>query len=285
MYVGNEVNPVAFAMSGSVPIHYSVAGSGPPLVLYHGFGGSSEDWFDFGGLAPLAERYRLISLDARGHGCSGKPCDSSAYTLDQMVADVIAVLDALGIERTHYYGYSYGGLMGWALGVRAPERFESMVIGGAHPYSPGGEEMLGRFEAMMHYLRLGMPAYVRWREEHGVVWPEGFRARMLANQSDALAAFLQASQQHYPLGDLGRMTMPVLVVSGDDDELMAGSKARRAAAELPNGSYVEIPDVDHPALYLNGERVLPVLEAFLEEVSAPSRAGRRSSTASPAGAA
>ena len=258
-----------YAMSDGVRIHYAVEGSGPPLVLYHGFGGSSLDWLDFGGAAPLREDYQLIMLDARGHGRSDKPHDLSLYTLDHKISDVVAVLDDMGIERAHYYGYSYGGMMGWALGVNAPERFASMVIGGAHPYVPEGPEMYGRYEAMMRNLASGMDVYVRWREERGVTWPPGFRSRMLDNDAVALAAFLQASLDHYPLGDLRRMTMPVLVVSGDGDELMAGTRAQRAAEEIPDGCYVEIADADHPTLYLSGERVMPVLATFLNEAASP----------------
>ena len=254
---------MAFATCDEVRIHYEVAGEGPPLLLYHGFGGSCAGWLDFGGVDTLRQHYRLIMIDARGHGRSDKPHGVEAYSLSDKVADVLAVLDDLAIERAHFYGYSYGGLMGWALGMNAPERFASMVIGGAHPMEPHGPELFGRFDAMLHYLGLGMDAYVRWREEHGVCWPWSFRARMLANDPVALSAFLRASLDHYPLGNPSRMTMPVLVVSGDDDELMAGSTAKAAAARLPCGHYVEISRADHPALYLDGARVMPLVEEFL----------------------
>lgn len=159
--------------------------------------------------------------------------------------------------------------MGWALGMQVPERFASIAIGGAQPFEPLGPEMRGRYNAMMHYLELSMADYVQWREEHGVVWPEPFRARMLANDNRALAAFMQATLTHYPLGDLARMSMPVLVIGGDDDELMAGKNARRAAAALAAGHFVELENADHPALYLDGLRVLPVLSSFLEAVALP----------------
>lgn len=258
-----------YATSGDLRIHYTVAGSGPPVLLHHGFGGSSEDWRDFGLIAPLQDRYRLIMFDARGHGRSDKPREPASYSLHLKCADALAVLDHLGIERAHFYGYSYGGLMSWALGLHASERFASMVIGGAHPYLPEGPEMLGRYEAMLAYLGAGMDAYVRWREDHGTRWPAPFRTRMLANDPAALAAFLQATPGHYPLDPTPRMDMPVLVISAGDDELMAGSRARRAAAALPNGRYLEIPGADHPALYLQSHRVAPHICAFLTEVDAP----------------
>jgi pimeloyl-ACP methyl ester carboxylesterase len=122
---------------------------------------------------------------------------------------------------------------------------------------------------MLRYLGQGMDAYVRWREERGAIWPEPFRTRMLANDPAALSAFLQATPGHYPLELTPRMNMPALVISADDDELMAGSRARRAAAGLPDGRYLEIPDADHPALYLQSHRVAPFVRDFISEVSAP----------------
>lgn len=261
--------PVAYAMNAGVRIHYQIAGSGPPLLLHHGFGGSSADWLDFGLVQPLKNHYRLIMPDARGHGRSDTPHDPRDYTSERKVADMLAVLDDLGIERAHYFGYSYGGLMGWMLGTRAPGRFLSMAIGGAQPYMPEGPEMMGRFDAMLRYLGQGTDSYVRWREEHGTQWPVDFRARMLANDPQALMTYLQATPAHYPLEPLTRMTMPVLVISGDDDELMAGSQARRAAASLPNGRFLEIPDADHPALYLDSARIAPALVEFLADVAGP----------------
>lgn len=226
---------------------YHVEGSGPPVLLLHGFGGSSTDWRDFGLLAPLRERFQVIGFDARGHGRSDKPGRPADYQLDRKIADALAVLDHLGIEQAHFYGYSHGGLMGWALGIHAARRFASMVMGGAQPYTRADPAMMGRYHAMLRYLGQGMGAYVAWREAHGTVWPASFRARMLANDSAALAAFLEAMPGHLPLEPISRMTMPVLVISGDDDELMAGSRA----------------------LYLWSYRVAPFDRDFLIEVSAP----------------
>jgi pimeloyl-ACP methyl ester carboxylesterase len=133
---------------------------------------------------------------------------------------------------------------------------------------PEGQEMFGRFDAMLRYLDEGMDAYVRWREAHGVAWPAAFRARMLANDAAALRAFLRATPDHFPLEFADSMATPVLVFSGDDDELMAGSKARWAAAEIPNGRYLEIADADHPALYLDSARAAPHVAAFFHEKAA-----------------
>ena len=93
-----------YATSEGLRIYYEIAGAGPPLLLHHGLTGSWRDWEEFGFLDGLQDDYQLIMLDARGHGASDKPHDPAAYGFERGVADVVAVLDDLGIDRAHYYG-------------------------------------------------------------------------------------------------------------------------------------------------------------------------------------
>lgn len=259
-----------FARNGDVRIHYVIEGSGPPLVLHHGFTGSAGDWTSFGVVAALRDEFQLIMLDARGHGASDKPHDPACYGFKHGAGDVEAVLDELGIVQAHYYGYSYGGMMGWALGAYAPERFAALAIGGAHPYPPS-DDVQARIQRMRQYLQQGMATYVAWRESQIGPWPPAFRERGLRNDAEALVAFITPEPARRPSGfnhAPARMTMPVLVLSGDDDELFAGSRARRAAGELNDGRFIEIPDADHFKLYVRPDLVLPHVRAFLSRVTA-----------------
>lgn len=261
-----------FAMNDGVRIHYAVEGNGQPLLMLHGFTGSCRDWWDFGFVGRLRERYQLIMPDYRGHGASDKPHDTDAYNFDLIARDAIAVLDDLDIFQAHYYGYSFGGLIGWTLGAIAPERFKSMAIGGAHPYEPDSE-LWERTDRMRGYLSQGMETYVSWRESQiGQRWPEEFRARVLANDPEALLAFIDIDPATPGIVQFDRisrwMSMPVLVISGDDDELFAGSRACLAARALPDATFAEIPDADHFKLYVRSDLVAPSLTAFLDRVSA-----------------
>ncbi|HLT21437.1 MAG TPA: alpha/beta hydrolase [Thermomicrobiales bacterium] len=262
-----------------VRIHYVTEGNGRPLVLHHCLVGSHADWHSFGFVAGLRGRYRLILVDARGHGASDKP--PGPYSFEQLGQDILAVLDDQGIEQAHYYGYSLGGMVGWELGRQAPERFLSMAIGGAQPYrQPVGAAE--RIAVMRHHLAQGMAAYVEWSESRVGAWPAEFRARALQHDAEALQAHLPADPEvAYSVrfdDALERMTMPVLLLSGDRDEGHAGSRARRAAESLLDARFVEIPNADHFALYASGERlVLPHLRAFLDGQAA--EAGLRKSRA------
>jgi pimeloyl-ACP methyl ester carboxylesterase len=123
-----------YADNGGVRIHYQVEGEGrPALVLQHGFTESVVDWYESGYVETLRSDYRLILIDARGHGASDKPHDPDAYLLNRRVSDVVAVLDASDIAKALFWGYSIGG--GSALGL---------------PNMPQKEFTLWRLESNIH---------------------------------------------------------------------------------------------------------------------------------------
>lgn len=82
-----------------------------------------------------ADEFHAISVDHRGHGRSGKPYDPAAYALPLRVADAVAVLDDLGVEDAHLLGISWGGRLDFGIGEHAPERVQSLVVGGEQPYA------------------------------------------------------------------------------------------------------------------------------------------------------
>ena len=93
-----------YATGSGVRIHYDVVGSGPPLVLHPGFAQSGADWASAGYVDVLKGQYTLVLIDPRGQGASDKPHETAMYGPDARVADVLAVLDALGIDRAHFWG-------------------------------------------------------------------------------------------------------------------------------------------------------------------------------------
>jgi pimeloyl-ACP methyl ester carboxylesterase len=134
-----------YAVNQGVRIHYQVEGDGQPLVIQHGFTDSAETWYEVGYVDGLKPQYRLILIDARGHGASDKPHEPDAYDRERVVADITTVLDDLAIPRAHYFGYSMGARIGFAIAKYAPERVRSLIIGGGSPYSQsqaGPERML-----------------------------------------------------------------------------------------------------------------------------------------------
>jgi pimeloyl-ACP methyl ester carboxylesterase len=128
-----------FFDSNGVQIRYTVQGAGEPIILVHGFTGNGDsNWRGNGVIGRLEEDFKVIALDARGHGKSGKPHDPAAYGLE-MVNDVVRLMDHLEIEKTHLVGYSMGGFITLAVASLHPGRLLSAVIGGAGWNEPGAE--------------------------------------------------------------------------------------------------------------------------------------------------
>ena len=102
-------------------------------MFQHGFTSSLKNWYAYGYVEPLKADPRLILIDARGHGESDKAHDPAQYELELRVNDVVSLLDELGIDKAHFLDYSMGWRIGFGIAIHAPERVNSLIIGGMHP--------------------------------------------------------------------------------------------------------------------------------------------------------
>ncbi len=116
-------------------LHMAVHGQGPPLLLLHGFPDNGDLWLPL--LPALSPRHRVGRPDLRGYRHSGKPASRESYTIDRLVADVLALADALAGSaggKVHLAGHDWGGMLAWAFAALHPERVERLVIFNApHP--------------------------------------------------------------------------------------------------------------------------------------------------------
>lgn len=239
-----------------VRIHYEVRGKGPPLVLQHGFSLCAQDWVECGYTAALERQHRLILVDARGHGDSDKPHDREAYDLRFRVADVVAVLNDLHIDRAHYLGHSMGGWVGFGMAVHARDRLRALVICGAQPYGrtfAGGRELLAR----------GIDAWTDEFSTWGDPWSAETVARIRRNDSRALVAAL--GDRSDLSGMLHSMDMPCLLCAGEADKETA--LIRRCARELAAGTYLELPGLNHVQVFQRGDVIVPHVLQFLADSS------------------
>jgi pimeloyl-ACP methyl ester carboxylesterase len=251
--------PYATSTDG-VRIHYAVEGRGQPLVLAHWLAGSGEDWRDFGYVGMLRDEYRLILVDARGHGASDKPHDPTVNTADHVARDHVAVLDALSIECAHFWGYSSGGTVAFAAALLAPARFQSLVIGGTDPWwTP---EWVTGADEMIALLDQGMAATLATWEAWLGPWPEPLRQRTLANDPEALAArFASAYADPGYRARLGEIAHPSLLYRAEGDPQSA--HAADTAALMPNARYVALPGLNHLTAFIRSDRVVPTVRRFL----------------------
>lgn len=248
--------------NNGVQIYYEVEGQGPPLMLVHWASGSIQDWRIFGYVDALKDDYRLILVDMRGHGQSDKPHDPAVYGAETQVSDIIAVLDELGIDKTNYFGYSLGGRLGWALATYAPERFNSLIIGGHIPTiwddSAWADQM---FAAGVDGWAKGLEEFARSLD----LWsPEIYPAYATADL-EAIALASHGLNSASFESSLPEMHMPILLIAGTNDDFYPGMEA--AAQQLPNGAFVPLNDLDHGKGFLLIDQVLPHITAFLATVS------------------
>jgi pimeloyl-ACP methyl ester carboxylesterase len=252
-----------YATNEGLRLHYRNEGAGPPLLIQHGFTDSAETWYELGYVDALKRDYRLILLDARGHGNSDKPHDSNAYSWAIMAGDVVAVLDAEGLPSAHFLGYSMGAVIGFALAKYAPERVTSLMLGGSAPYQGDRASQEARVERLRQLGPLS-----GW----GQPVSASIEARALANDTDALIAAAQGVNKSWGIDDVPpTMHMPCLLFVGEDDPSLVAVKA--CSAEMPNATLVTFPGLNHAATFLRPELVLAEVRRFLEAVALPTTVG------------
>ena len=241
-------------------------GEGTPVVILGGF----LDPIELVRRAPIAralqeltDEFRLIYVDHRGHGRSDKPHEAEAYAMPLRVADVVAVLDELGIERAHFLGISWGGRLCFGIGEHAAERVRSLVIIGQQPYAidPGGPLARVVGEALVASKERGIEALIEAFESIAGRYPDEVRSAYLACDAAAMrAAWIAAITEGAVGEDLGAWEVRCLICVAEDDADFF-DQAKRAASEIPNAEFVSIRGTDH--LGVDTARVDPVLPAVL----------------------
>jgi pimeloyl-ACP methyl ester carboxylesterase len=248
-------------------IHYREFGAGPPIVLVHGWGSDLEhNWVATGWVDALRPLRRVIALDVRGHGRSAKPRAQARYGYRPMSRDVLAVMDALHIERADFLGYSMGAFIGICLLADSPKRFASMILGGIGDESPASASACQAIAAGLRAV-----------DSAAIADPIGRAARafVAANPTSDLEALALSALEMWPQGhplelggpSLREARVPVLVVNGSEDRPYVGSDERLVAA-LPRARLVRIPGADHLSA-VSAPRFRDEAIAFLRQPGSP----------------
>ncbi len=221
------------AQVNGLSLFYEEVGEGTPLVFVHEFAGEARSWHLQ--VRFFARRYRTIAYNARGYPPSDVPDDPKAYSQDQAADDIRGLLDALGIRKAHICGLSMGGYATLHFGLRYPERALSLVVAGAGYGSvPGEREKFRRDveETAMRFERDGMkavaefyttgPTRVQFKDKDPAGWQE-FYDMFCAQSAKGHALTMRGVQMSRPSvyeleAAMERMTVPTLIVTGDEDE-------------------------------------------------------------------
>ncbi len=253
-------------------------GSGPVLMLVHGFGGAKEDFSDQ--LEDLGTDHRVITLDLRGHGQSDGPEDEAKYSLDRFSADLANVLDALAVDRVRLLGHSMGGMIVRRFALAFPERLEALVLMDTSPGSLSSldsdiidlgvqiakEQGMDELKRVMDAFEpLSTPAYDRLLSERPGYREFGDAKWAALSGAMYTQMMVEIRDQPNQLAELATVQCPTLVMVGVEDvAFLDGSRAM--AATIPGAQLVVIPNAGHSPQFENGPAWLEVLQSFLAGV-------------------
>lgn len=223
-----------------VQIHYEVAGSGPTLLLTHGYSSASQAWD--AQVADLSPDYQVITWDMRGHGRSDSPADPAAYSEEATVADMAAILDACGVERAAIGGLSLGGYMTLAFHLAHPERVSALLL---FDTGPGYRSDASREQWNETARRRGDRLDERGLEsvrEGGEV-RRAWHVNGVAGLAHAARGML-AQRDGRVINSLPDIAVPTLVLVGANDEAyLAGTDYM--ANKIPEATRVVLADAGH----------------------------------------
>jgi pimeloyl-ACP methyl ester carboxylesterase len=260
------------AESAGTRIAYEVRGDGDPLVLVHGLAYDRAGWGRFPDL--LAERFRVVLFDNRGVGESDAP--DGPYSVAQMAADVEAVLDAAGLERTNLFGVSLGGYIAQEFVLTQPERVEKLILCSTAPGGPKAHPMPQRtVDVFATYPTMERKAGLRMFVENSL-GERGVRERpelveeifayrlehaptVAAWQAQAVAGATYDSYDR-----ISAIDAPTLVVHGGEDIVVDPRNADLLGELIPNARVEVVPNRGHLLVWEDSARVAELVTEFLE---------------------
>jgi 3-oxoadipate enol-lactonase len=249
----NGTSGMAAARDGRTRIHWESTGDGPPVLLIMGLGLSGGAWWRT--VPVLSRSLRVITFDHRGIGRSESA--TPAYTVEAMADDAVCVVDDLGLDAVHVYGFSLGGMVAQQIALRHPERVRALVLGATHP---GGRRVAGPEAEVLAFFqrRLTMQS----EEAAWASVPYNYGSRCRATQTARIAediavrlhnpfnvhayrAHLYAASLHNTYGRLGRIGAATLVVHGAEDRMIPVANAQLLAEGIPGAQLRILEESGH----------------------------------------
>ena len=269
---------MAFVESNGARIHWEAEGEGTPVLLIMGHLYSSRMWYPL--MPALTKNHRVIRFDNRG---TGKSATTRGVTIEQMAADALAVLDAAGEPRAHVYGVSLGGGIAAEFGMAYPDRALSVTLGCTMLKTFRGARKGGRASFIYRLPRF----LVKWLlrkastpEKYGSAAPreaalhdldvlarDEFTMRGVREQAQATENYATTQERSRE-----RLTMPVLVLHGDEDSAVPVEHGRELHAILPGSRYVEFKGAGHNYLVAANAASTAAFIDFIEEVDGRAQA-------------
>ena len=266
-----DVSRLHFAttqLASGPQVHYAAQGDpdGQPILFLHGY---TDSWFSFSRLLPLLPtHYRAYAFSQRGHGDSERP--DCCYEVADLVADVVAFLEAVGVERATVVGHSGGSFTARGVAEAHPWRVARLVLIGS-AVTPLKQETR-ELQAAVHTLEDPVPAEFAREFQASTIHvplPEAFFERAVAESlklparvwKSALDGLLAVDDT----ADLGQITAPTLLIGGERDGFFSRQEVEALAAAIPGARLLVYPETGHAVQWERPERVANDLDTFARE--------------------
>jgi 3-oxoadipate enol-lactonase len=264
----NDEDAAMKMRANGIDVEYQVHGEGPWVTLSHSLACNNAMWEPQ--IAALSKRYKLLRYDTRGHG--GTTATPSPYTLDQLADDARALLDALGIKRTHWVGLSLGGMIGEAFALQHADRLTSLVLcDTTSRYAPEAAAMWDdriRSAEATGMAALAEPTLGRWfTEPYRKSHPEIMKLFATAIGETPLAGYAGCGKAIATIDlteHLRSLRMPTLVIVGEQDMGTPVAMAREIADAIPDAQLTILPSAAHLSNVEQAERFNDALLGFLD---------------------
>lgn len=251
----------------AVPVHHVVTGpeDAPVVVLSNSLGSTTSMW-DAQADA-LAEHFRVVRYDTRGHGAS--PVPAGPYDIDDLADDVVALLDTLGVQKAHFVGLSLGGMTGMRLAARNPERIDRLVVlctGAKLDPSSAWHDRAATVRAGGSQA-VAEAVVARWftapyLEAHPDI-KAASEAIVAATPAEGYASCCEVIATMDLRGDLPGIAAPTLAIAGADDPATPPPFLRTIAGEVKDGRLLVVPESAHLANAQQPGTITPAIIAHL----------------------
>lgn len=276
-----------FAAVNGIRLHYVEAGTGPLVVLLHGF---PEFWYSWRRQIPAlaAAGFRVIALDMRGYNESDKPAGVASYKLKVLARDVVELIHHAGVDRAHVVGHDWGGVVAWEVAARHPDAVDKLAVLNA-PHPAAYRRELRRFGQVLkswYVFLFQLPRLPEWLMRfrgyrlmeqtfrYGPARPEAFSADDIWEYKRALShpGALTATINYYRAGlryfqentrDLPPIAAPTLLIWGERDPYVSRRVTQDLQPWVPNLHLKLIPDAGHWVQNEDPESVNQLILEFL----------------------
>lgn len=253
-----------------IDMYYELTGEGDPLLLIHGLGSSTRDWEEQ--VPVLSQKYKVITIDLRGHGQTDKP--KGPYSMRMFAEDIAELLKNLGINSIHILGISLGGSVAFQLTVDYPDLVKSLIV-----VNTGIEVRVDSFKMRLEvFKRTFIVKLVGMKKMGEVLAPRLFKKpeqedlrkklieRWAENDKKAYLAAFYAFKGWSVRDQLSKINFPTLVIGSDEDYALSSVKEEYTAL-IPNARFIEIKDARHAVTMEKPKEFNEIVMNFLSEQS------------------